>query len=233
MSRTVRLLELLVRLQTLRQFTVQALADEFGVSRRTMHRDLQSLSELGVPLAATSGPHGGYRLIREQQLPPLMLTEDEAIALVVSYESLQQYADSPFDFDKSAAMAKIQGAHVSLRADRVIDIVDRVDNMPIPAQLSLREWMSADDRSAKDALPLRVHVTAEGMRYADWSAFGDYLHRLEDGAGVIDMMIRTSDVDFYARFFIRMGTDAIVQSPPELRAAIRVRLTALFHQYEN
>ena len=110
MSRTVRLLELLVRLQTLRQFTVQALADEFGVSRRTMLRDLQSLSELGVPLAATSGPHGGYRLIREQQLPPLMLTADEAIALVVSYESLQQYADSPFDFDKSAAMAKIQGA---------------------------------------------------------------------------------------------------------------------------
>lgn len=110
LSRTVRLLELLVRLQTLRQFTVQALADEFGVSRRTMLRDLQSLSELGVPLAATSGPHGGYRLIREQQLPPLMLTADEAIALVVSYESLQQYADSPFDFDKSAAMAKIQGA---------------------------------------------------------------------------------------------------------------------------
>ena len=120
-----------------------------------------------------------------------------------------------------------------MRADRVIDIVDRVDNMSIPAQLSLREWLSADDRSAKDALSLRVHVTAEGMRYADWSAFGDYLQRLEDGTGVIGMMIRTSDVDFYARFFIRMGTDAIVQSPHELRAAIRVRLTALFHQYEN
>ncbi len=62
MSRTERLLELMIRLRTRGRFTVQELADECGVSRRTMLRDLQALSELGVPLASTPGPGGGYTL---------------------------------------------------------------------------------------------------------------------------------------------------------------------------
>jgi predicted DNA-binding transcriptional regulator YafY len=91
-----RLVELMLRLQTLQHFTVQELADEFHLSRRTMLRDLQALSMMGVPLAATPGPHGGYFLVQQQRLLPLSLTEDEAIGIVLSYEALLNYADSPF-----------------------------------------------------------------------------------------------------------------------------------------
>jgi predicted DNA-binding transcriptional regulator YafY len=57
-SRTARLLELLVRVQTKPRFTAQELADEFGVSRRTMLRDLHALSVMGVPLRCSpkTGP---------------------------------------------------------------------------------------------------------------------------------------------------------------------------------
>ena len=59
-SRTARLLELLVRVQTKPRFTAKELAEEFGVSRRTMLRDLHALSGIGVPLRSTPGPGGGY-----------------------------------------------------------------------------------------------------------------------------------------------------------------------------
>jgi predicted DNA-binding transcriptional regulator YafY len=54
-SRSARLLELLVRVQTKPRFTAQELAEEFGVSRRTMLRDLHALSGIGVPLRSTRG----------------------------------------------------------------------------------------------------------------------------------------------------------------------------------
>jgi predicted transcriptional regulator YdeE/biotin operon repressor len=60
-----RLLELMKRVTQLQRFTVQELAEEFGVSYRTMWRYLQELSELGVPLYSEPGAAGGYRVLRE------------------------------------------------------------------------------------------------------------------------------------------------------------------------
>lgn len=107
MSRTERLLELMLRLRSMRHFTVQELADELHVSRRTMLRDLQALSMLGVPLGATPGPHGGYFLLQKQLLLPLSLTEDEALGMVLAYEALAEYADSPFAIQSLSAITKL------------------------------------------------------------------------------------------------------------------------------
>src|SRR5579872_4548098 len=96
MSRSTRLLELLIVLQTKTRFTVAEMAADFAVSRRTMLRDLQALSEMGVPLAASPGPGGGYSLIRGRNMLPLSLSADEAIGVILSYEAFQQHAQSPF-----------------------------------------------------------------------------------------------------------------------------------------
>ena len=61
-----------------------------------MLRDLHTLSEMGVPLAATPGPYGGYSLIARRRLFPLSLNLDEAIGIILSYEALLQYTQSPF-----------------------------------------------------------------------------------------------------------------------------------------
>lgn len=110
MSRTERLLELMLRLRTMRHFTVQELASELHVSRRTMLRDLQALSTMGVPLAATPGPHGGYFLLQKQLLLPLSLTEDEALGMLLSYEALVEYADAPFAVQSLSAITKLCNA---------------------------------------------------------------------------------------------------------------------------
>lgn len=81
MSKSKRLLELMLTVNRKRKFTVKELAQEFGVSSRTILRDLQELGELGVPLYSEVGPHGGYQVLNERILPPIAFTEEEAVAL--------------------------------------------------------------------------------------------------------------------------------------------------------
>jgi predicted DNA-binding transcriptional regulator YafY len=72
-------MELLIRVQTKPRFTAAELAEEFGVSRRTVLRDLRALSEMGVPLRSTPGPGGGYSLPRGGRRLSPSLTVDEAM----------------------------------------------------------------------------------------------------------------------------------------------------------
>lgn len=109
MSRTGRLFELLITLNTKHHFTVQELANEFHVSKRTMLRDLQLLSEMGVPLFSSTGPNGGYRLIKEQKLPTISLTAEEATGLLLSYELLEEQ-DGPFQQDNISTLTKIRAS---------------------------------------------------------------------------------------------------------------------------
>lgn len=110
MSKAERLLELFVRVQNTPRFTVPEMAAEFGVSRRTMLRDLQALSAMGVPLAASPGPHGGYQLITRGRRLPLSLTVDEALGMILSYEALLQYTVSPFAAQNLSAITKLRAA---------------------------------------------------------------------------------------------------------------------------
>jgi predicted DNA-binding transcriptional regulator YafY len=110
LSRTARLLELLIRVQTKPRFTAAELAEEFGVSRRTMLRDLGALSAMGVPLRSTPGPGGGYSLPRGGKRLSPHLTVDEALALIASYEALLRYPVHPFSTQSLSAVTKLRAA---------------------------------------------------------------------------------------------------------------------------
>lgn len=110
MSRTARLLELLVRVQTKPRFTAAELAEEFGVSKRTMMRDLVALSDMGVPLRSTPGPGGGFSLPRGGRRLSPQLTVDEALGLILSYEAFLRYSKSPFSSRSLSAVTKLRAA---------------------------------------------------------------------------------------------------------------------------
>ena len=78
-----RLLPLLSLLQRRREWTGQELAARLKVSGRTVRHDIQRLRELGYPVDATRGAAGGYRLGVGAALPPLLLDDDEAVAVAV------------------------------------------------------------------------------------------------------------------------------------------------------
>lgn len=87
--------------------TAVQLARRFDVTRRTIERDLRALREGGVPLFASQGRGGGYSILPEYSLPPLHLTEVEALALAVALDLLE---DSPLVRPAGAARDKILSA---------------------------------------------------------------------------------------------------------------------------
>uniref|UniRef100_A0AAU2JMD8 YafY family transcriptional regulator n=1 Tax=Streptomyces sp. NBC_00049 TaxID=2903617 RepID=A0AAU2JMD8_9ACTN len=80
---SARLLRLLSLLQAHREWTGADLADRLGVTPRTVRRDVDRLRELGYPVNATPGTGGGYQLGAGAELPPLLLDDDEAVAVAV------------------------------------------------------------------------------------------------------------------------------------------------------
>lgn len=80
---TVRVLRLLALLQD-RAHTGRELADRLSITDRTLRNDIQRLRELGYPVQAQRGAIGGYRLGRGTTMPPLLLDDDEAVAVAVA-----------------------------------------------------------------------------------------------------------------------------------------------------
>jgi predicted DNA-binding transcriptional regulator YafY len=89
---TSRLLELLELLQGRPLVTGRELGDRLGVDRRTVRRDVATLQRLGIPVEGERGVGGGYRLRPGYRLPPLMLTEDEATAVVLGLTAARRLA---------------------------------------------------------------------------------------------------------------------------------------------
>jgi predicted DNA-binding transcriptional regulator YafY len=106
MQKAQRLIRMMMVINARRSFTVRELADEFGLSTRTVTRDLQELGELGVPVYSVQGRGGGYRLLRERVLPPISFTEGEAVAIFFACQSLQYYGSQPFGAGAESALHK-------------------------------------------------------------------------------------------------------------------------------
>lgn len=103
-----RMLELLSLLQDGRTRSGSDLAAQLDCSPRTLRRDLDRLRELGYPVESTRGPGGSYRLVAGRAMPPLILTDDEAVAAVVGlrFASLAQVAGS--EGAASSALRKLE-----------------------------------------------------------------------------------------------------------------------------
>jgi predicted DNA-binding transcriptional regulator YafY len=102
-----RLLRLLGLLQVRPEWSGAALADRLGVTVRTLRRDVQRLRALDYPVHSVPGVAGGYRLGRGQALPPLLLDDDEAIAVVVSLRSAASHSVAGLSEASVSALAKL------------------------------------------------------------------------------------------------------------------------------
>lgn len=84
---SARLLRLLSVLQSRHSWTGAGLAERLEITPRTLRRDVDRLRSLGDSVDAAAGPGGGYQLARGSALPPLLLDDDEAVAVAVSLRS--------------------------------------------------------------------------------------------------------------------------------------------------
>ena len=104
---TARVLATLELLQVHGGMTGAELADRLEVDRRTVRNYVETLRDLGVPVEATRGRAGGYRLRPGTRLPPLMFSEDEAVALVLGL-LIAQRSGLADEVHLSAILARIE-----------------------------------------------------------------------------------------------------------------------------
>ncbi|WP_227980073.1 helix-turn-helix transcriptional regulator [Nocardia spumae] len=145
-STTTRVLRLLSLLQD-RTYTGRELAQRLGVTDRTLRQDIARLRELGYPVHAERGAIGGYRLGQGKTMPPLLLDDDEAVAVAVAIGLAEDGSTGIADIDENVARAlaklerilpiRLQRKVTALRAATEIGPAvtgSREPDAPVPAQ---------------------------------------------------------------------------------------------------
>ncbi len=105
---TNRVLALLNLLQSHRQWPGSDLATRLGVTGRTMRRDVERLRELGYRIEANRGAAGGYRLEAGAQLPPLLLTDDEAVTMAIGFRLVASQGIADGEQTTLSALAEVR-----------------------------------------------------------------------------------------------------------------------------
>ncbi len=129
---SARLLRLLSLLQAKREWTGGELADRLAITVRTVRRDVEKLRGLGYPVEATPGVAGGYRLGRGASLPPLLLDDDEAVAVAVGLRTAAGGSVTGLAETSLRALAKLEQLLPARLRHRVSAVHAAV--VPMPAR---------------------------------------------------------------------------------------------------
>ncbi len=195
---TARALTLLSLLQTHRHWPGSELAERLGVSERTVRRDVDRLRSLGYPVLAQAGTDGGYQLAAGAHLPPLVVDDDEAVALAVGLRAAAGAAVEGIEETTVRVIAKLEQIlpdHLRRRVDALNSNVDSLRlaaTTPVPsAHLGVLAQACRDHEEARFdytrhdggeerrlvrphqlvTVGRRWYLVAWDVRRADWRTF--------------------------------------------------------------
>lgn len=162
---TARALQLLSLLQGRRNWSGEELRNRLEVSERTLRRDIDRLRELGYPVAATTGPAGGYQLEAGTEIPPLLLDDDEAVAIAMGLLTAAGGTITGIEETSLRALAKLE----KVLPPRIRKRVQLMQTAVVPL---VRAWVTIDAdilttvaMACRDRERLRFdYVTREGER---------------------------------------------------------------------
>jgi len=205
-----RLLGLLSLLQTPREWPGSELAERLGVSPRTIRRDIERLRDLGYPVEASRGVAGGYRLVAGTAMPPLVLDDEEAVAIAVGLRTAAGQTIDGIEEASVRALAKLEQVLPARLRRRVGTIGTATVAVPAtgpvvdPAQLTVfagaitnhetvrfryRAHDGAETRRRAEPLRLvaagrRWYLVAYDLDRADWRIFrADRVHDAQATGG--------------------------------------------------
>lgn len=177
LNRLDRISALLVQLQSRPIVKSSDMAERFGVSQRTIYRDMRTLSEAGVPICGNSGV--GYSLIEGYRLPSLMFTKEEAVAFLTAEKIIEQLTDTQNSNYFRQGMDKIRAALRAVDKKYLHDMENTIavyksknvgESLPNLMQVILSsindkliveiDYTNADDNTSKRA------VEAVGITYS-------------------------------------------------------------------
>ncbi|MEU1120103.1 MULTISPECIES: YafY family protein [unclassified Streptomyces] len=167
-----RLFQLLSLLQTPREWPGAELSERLAVSRRTVRRDIDRLRDLGYPVRASQGAAGGYRLVAGKAMPPLVLDDEEAVAIAVGLRAGAGHAVEGVEEASVRALAKLEQVLPARLRHRVSAL-----------QIATTPLTSGDGASiAPETLTVMASAAAghERLRFAYRSGDGTQSRRLTE-----------------------------------------------------
>jgi predicted DNA-binding transcriptional regulator YafY len=136
--------------------TAETLAERFGVTVRTIYRDLDALRDASMPLAAERGRGGGYALDRSYSLPPVNFTAREAALLV----ALGRYAIDmrllPFSDTLESGLDKVRAALSTSAQRELLERLSELSFLGVPARPSKKAVRAAVERAWFERQPVRI-----------------------------------------------------------------------------
>ncbi|MBS1565280.1 MAG: YafY family transcriptional regulator, partial [Bacteroidetes bacterium] len=125
MNRIDRLHAILTHLQSKKRVTAEEIADRFGISPRTVYRDIKALEGSGVPIIGEAGI--GYSVMGGYRLPPVMFSQEEASALLLGSKLAEQFTDHSIRQHFDAALFKIKAVLRSSDKEYVDNLTSNIE----------------------------------------------------------------------------------------------------------
>jgi predicted DNA-binding transcriptional regulator YafY len=152
---SARLLRLLSLLQARADWSGQELAERLGVTTRTVRNDVERLRSLGYPVHASPGVGGGYRLGAGAALPPLLLDDEEAVAVAVGLRTAAAGSVTGIQETSLRALAKLEQVLPSRLRHRVNALQTATVELPTPGPTVDPEVLTAIAGACRDHQRLR------------------------------------------------------------------------------
>lgn len=130
MNRIDRLFGIVTLLQSKRYVTGEAIANKFGISTRTVYRDIKAISEQGIPVSFE--PYKGYFIVPGYFLPPVSFTSEEAAALLLMETVIDGFGDGSIRKHYATALQKIKAVLRGTQKDS-IETLSNTIRFQIPA----------------------------------------------------------------------------------------------------
>ncbi|MFC8535778.1 helix-turn-helix transcriptional regulator [Streptomyces sp. NPDC057249] len=178
---TGRVLTLLELLQSGGTRTVAELADRLGVEGRTVRRYVSQLIDLDVPVESVRGRYGGYRLAPGYRLPPLMLGDDEALAVLLGLAAGRRAglttAERTASETASAKIRRVLPRHIARRLDTLQSALALADEPREPDRPDAEVLLTVAD-AVRHRRPVSVHYVDRDGRHSERTlhAYGIVAH---------------------------------------------------------
>lgn len=149
----------MVQLQSRRVVRAADCAERFGVSMRTIYRDIRTLEQAGIPICGEAGT--GYSLVEGYKLPPLMFTPEEALALLTAEKFIEKLTDSHNSRHFSSGMDKVRAVMRGVGAGYMEALGDRITvyRSPLAPEARIPNLLQIILKSIDEGRILRMEYT--------------------------------------------------------------------------
>lgn len=161
MNRIDRISAILVQLQSKRIVKAQDIAERFGISLRTVYRDINTLNEAGVPIIGEAGV--GYSLTEGYRLPPVMFTSEEALAFLTAEKLVEKLTDKNTFSSYQSALFKIKAILKTTEKDNIENLTEHIEvieNPHLPKRFENNQYIQDILKSISSKEAISIHYFA-------------------------------------------------------------------------